>query len=127
MSQYKLTYKGKSIDLPKITLSVQEKIDGLVDGSTSKSSREFATSMYEFLTDDMKLSTDLLNELLGGEDLETIDIRELEILTIEIVKKYHENRSNIKVENISRDLEELIKKNPKACELLKNLATVKQF
>lgn len=83
--------------------------------------------MYEFLTDDMKLSTDLLNELLGGEDLETIDIRELEILTIEIVKKYHENRSNIKVENISRDLEELIKKNPKACELLKNLATVKQF
>lgn len=125
MTQYKLIYKGKTLILPKITLTVQEKIDSLIDSSTGRTSREFATSMYGFLIEDMQLDKELLTELLGGEDLETVDIRELEILTIEIIKKYHENRSNIKVEQVSKDLDELIKRNPKACELLNNLAKVK--
>lgn len=121
---YSLNFNNFKLELPKCSLDVQEYIENLLyldkEVRTGKIKyRVFAENMYSFVC--ALLGENKIKEIFSNESIEDIDVKELEILIINIITTY-----NQKLEDIThkRDFEPVnkIMKDPKVTKLI-DLAT----
>lgn len=121
---YSLSFKNFKLELPKCSLNIQESIENLLyldkEVRTGKKRyRVFANSMYSLAVE--LLGEEKIKEVLNCSGIEDLDVKELEILIINIVKAYNEELEEI---TYKRDFDPLNKaiKDPKITKLI-DLAT----
>lgn len=121
---YSLSFNNYKIDLPKCSLKVQEQIENLVslDKEVRKGRtkyRVFAEDMYSFVCE--LLGEDKVREIFSNESLEDIDVKELEILIINIITAYNQKLDDITYKKEFEPVNKIIK-DPKVNKLI-DLAT----
>lgn len=121
---YYLSFNNYKIGLPKCSLKVQEQIENLVslDKEVRKGRakyRVFAEDMYSFVCE--LLGEDKIKEIFSNESIEDIDVKELEILIINIITAYNQKLDDITYKKEFEPVNKIIK-DPKVNKLI-DLAT----
>lgn len=120
--EYILKFKNKKYSLNKFTLEMQELVDSITATETIPS-RELIEKLWEFVII-AGIPEEDFKELLDGTTIQDIDIRELEVLCVEIIKVYDERRNKSQSTRVAQEFNQMIKENPKIEELTKNLAQI---
>lgn len=120
--EYILKFKNKKYSLNKFTLEMQELVDNITSAGTIPS-RELIEKLWEFVVI-AGIPEEDFKELLDGTTIQDIDIRELEVLCVEIIKVYDERRNKAQSTKAAQEFNQMIKENPKIEELTKNLAQI---
>ena len=106
-------HDGVLIDLPKLTLSLDEAFDRALDKSRPK--RERAKDAYKLMKD--VLGADHVAERCGGKTLETIDVSQLWLMLGEVHDAYTEGVNEADMARVMARLEE-------AAPMLDNMAKI---
>lgn len=106
-------HDGVLIDLPKLTLSLDEAFDRALDKSRPK--RERAKDAYKLMKD--VLGADHVAERCGGKTLETIDVSQLWLMLGEVHDAYNEGVNEADMARVMARLEE-------AAPMLDNMAKI---
>lgn len=117
---YTLRFKNKRYTLNKFTLEMQELVDKIT-ASGGLATLELVECLWQFVVMS-GVPTQDFNELLGGTAINDIDIRELEVLCVEIIKAYDERRNKAQSSKMTQEFNQMLRDNPKLEELSRNLA-----
>lgn len=117
---YTLRFKNKRYTLNKFTLEMQELVDKIT-ASAGLATLELVECLWQFVVMS-GVPTQDFNELLGGTAINDIDIRELEVLCVEIIKAYDERRNKAQSSKMTQEFNQMLRDNPKLEELSRNLA-----
>lgn len=118
---YTVILNGQSYDLPKLTLSIKEKIDN-VNSKISNGAihlMERVKVQHDFMKE--LVGADNLEEILGTSDIKSIDLNEMSIAYVEICRSYEAPMTQKRQQAIPTETIE------KMNELLKNLGNVSQI
>lgn len=118
---YTVILNGQSYDLPKLTLSIKEKIDNvnLKISNGSIPLMERVKVQHDFMKE--LVGADNLEEILGTSDIKSIDLNEMSIAYVEICRSYEAPMTQKRQQAIPTETIE------KMNELLKNLGNVSQI
>lgn len=100
-----VTYKdrhGKTLNLPKLTLDVSDRMDAI---QACEDNRERYSMQYEFLKD--ALGEDYVNAEVDGNSVEDADLVMLNILYIAVVNAYALPVQQQQLENAKRQLSQV--------------------
>lgn len=114
---YRVTYNGKYYELPKCTLEIEEKIEKIIEYSKlvekgEAKRRELVELMLEYVEN--ILGVENTKEILGYNDINDVDTKELEILIHSINSAYTRKKDAIMLKEAKKsiaDIENLIKNN----------------
>lgn len=108
--EYTVTINDRCYELPKKTLSVIGKLDGVlkVDSRKDFSARQKFEKLHQFIKE--VLGDEAAREILGAENLEEIDLSDLSLTVLQIndaynrpVLDYRTNKMNESLSAISAD------------------------
>lgn len=96
--KYTIITNGRSYDLPKKTLDVAERLDGIlrIDSTKGYSLRQKFEILHEFVKE--LLGEEETKELLGGAELSEIDLSELTLAVRKIADTYEKPISDYVME-----------------------------
>lgn len=95
--EYTVYINGRSYDLPKKTVSVMEKMDGIlkIDSCRMKARQKFE-KMHEFVKD--MIGEENAKEAFGTDNLEEMDMSELAITVLKMNDAYNQPLTDYKIE-----------------------------
>lgn len=96
-------WQGTEVELPKLTLALDEAFDRAADKTRPK--RERARDAHKLLKD--VLGADHVAERCGGKTLETIDVSQLWLMFGEVRDAYSERIDEAEAARIAAKLEEI--------------------
>ena len=96
---YTVIINGRSYDLPKKTVSVMEKMDGIlkIDSCRMKARQKFE-KMHEFVKD--MIGEENAKEAFGTDNLEEMDMSELAITVLKMNDAYNQPLTDYKIEKM---------------------------
>lgn len=97
--EYIVIINGRSYDLPKKTVSVMEKMDGIlkIDSCRMKARQKFE-KMHEFVKD--MIGEENAKEAFGTDNLEEMDMSELAITVLKMNDAYNQPLTDYKIEKM---------------------------
>lgn len=97
--EYTVIINGRSYDLPKKTVSVMEKMDGIlkIDSCRMKARQKFE-KMHEFVKD--MIGEENAKEAFGTDNLEEMDMSELAITVLKMNDAYNQPLTDYKIEKM---------------------------
>lgn len=97
--EYTIIINGRSYDLPKKTVSVMEKMDGIlkIDSCRMKARQKFE-KMHEFVKD--MIGEENAKEAFGTDNLEEMDMSELAITVLKMNDAYNQPLTDYKIEKM---------------------------
>ena len=97
--EYTIIINGRSYDLPKKTVSVMEKMDGIlkIDSCRMKARQKFE-KMHEFVKD--MIGEENAKEAFGTDNLEEMDRSELAITVLKMNDAYNQPLTDYKIEKM---------------------------
>lgn len=118
---YTVILNGQSYDLPKLTLTVKEKIEAMNAKltNTSVSLAERVKAQHELLKE--FIGAENLKEILGTSNVKDIDLNEISIVYVEICKSYEAPMKESKLKALPTEQINMMN------ELFKNLGNVSQL
>lgn len=126
---YSLSFNNFKLELPKCSLDIQENIENLLYLDKEVRARRvkyriLAENMYSFAVD--LLSEEKIYEIFNCSGIDDIDVKELEILIINIIRAYNEKLEEV---TYKRDFEPINKaiKDPKVTKLIELAASAKSL
>lgn len=102
---YKVTLNSKSYDLPKCTISIEERVELMRDtekevGKGTERKRVLVEQMLAFV--EMCLGEDNAKEALEYTNIENVDTKDLEMVCSKIMNAYSEKATKEKVQELKR-------------------------
>lgn len=97
--EYTVIINGRSYDLPKKTVSVMEKMDGIlkIDSCRMKARQKFE-KMHEFVKN--MIGEENAKEAFGTDNLEEMDMSELAITVLKMNDAYNQPLTDYKIEKM---------------------------
>lgn len=94
---------GMKFELPKLTVSLSESLEDALD--TAKGTRDRAAAQLKLMRD--VLSADYIAQRCGGKTVDSVDVVELHVLTLEVDAAYRERVSAANMERNMQKLDDL--------------------